>query len=110
MSCHVLIKIQTTYHYSLEPTKDYGLNISSIPRSSKENCAIKATYRPRFGVCTCNEHCSWDLCRVSDPPNDCLWGTGSEWQWDDLKNAYVAQIFTGIHVVSFNKGNPFLFV
>ena len=54
-------------------------------------------YRSRFRVCTCDEHCSWDLCRLLEPLDDCLRGTNSEWQWDDLKNAYVAQIIIGIY-------------
>ena len=60
---------------------------------------MNAAYRARFGVCTCNEHCSWDLCRLAEPPKTCLVGTNSEWHWDSLKNGYAAQIVTGIHVV-----------
>ena len=82
----------------ISPVKDYNQDISLIPRASKENCEIKEAYRARFGVCTCNEHCSWDLCRVLDPPRDCLRETNSEWKWDDLK-AYVAQIVKGIYFV-----------
>ena len=80
-----------------EYDKEYSLNVSSIPRSSEESCAIKIGYRARFEVCSCNEHCSWDLCKLSEPPEDCLQGTGAEWQWDDIKEAYIAQIIQGIY-------------
>ena len=79
----------------MDPAKHYSLNVSSIPRASYDYCSRSATYRRGLGVCTCNDHCSWDLCRVSEPPDDCLQGTNSEWQWDNLKNAYVAQIIDG---------------
>ena len=85
--------------------KDYVLKVSSIPRSSKTECAIGSKYRGRFGVCTCNEHCSWDLCRLVEPPKDCLLATGSVWQWDNLKNAYVAQVDMGMILgfITFNQ-------
>ena len=78
--------------------KDYDLNVSSIPHAFDVNCEISAGYRTRFGVCTCDDHCSWDLCRLLEPPDDCLLRTNSEWIWDSLKNAYVAQIIEGIFV------------
>ena len=45
--------------------------------------------------CFCEEHCSWDVCRLEEPPNDCLYGTKSIWKWDHLKNAWVAQLLEG---------------
>ena len=48
-----------------------------IPQSPWSNCAISSKYRARFGVCTCNSHCSWDLCRTIVAPNSCIAGTGS---------------------------------
>ena len=77
--------------------KDYVLDGSSIPHASKDECEVIAAYRERFGVCSCNDHCSWDTCRVSEPPQDCLLSTNSEWKWDNLKNAFVAQIIHGMH-------------
>ena len=78
-----------------ESASDYNLNVSLIPRSSQQNCPAYSGFRERFGVCTCNEHCSWDLCRNLLPPNKCLAGTGSVWVWDHLKHAWVAQINDG---------------
>ena len=37
------------------------------------------------------------MCRLDDPPNECLIGTGSAWQWDALKASWVAQITQGIN-------------
>ena len=74
--------------------RDYNLDVSLIPRSSKNDCA---TYRERLGTCTCDDHCSWDLCRLSNPPDDCLLGTNSKWKWDKRKKAYVAQIMMGMY-------------
>ena len=86
----------TTLYFVTVNKKDYVVDMYSIPRASIDAC--KATYRARFGVCTCNDHCSWDICRVLEPPDDCLLGTNSEWQWDDLKNAFVAQKIDGMYV------------
>ena len=83
--------------YVTEITKDYILDVSSIPRASNDECEISAAYRKRFGVCSCNDHCSWDTCRLLEPPEECLLGENSEWKWDNLKNAYVAQIIDGMH-------------
>ena len=77
--------------------KDYILDISLMPRASNDECEVTAAYRTRFGVCSCNDHCSWDACRLSEPPEECLLNKNSEWKWDSLKNAYVAQIIEGMH-------------
>ena len=77
-------------------SKDYILNVTSIPRAPNDECAIGETYRKKFEACTCNEHCSWDICRLLEPPDSCLLGTKSEWTWDNIKNAYVAQIIKGV--------------
>ena len=80
-----------------EKIKDYILDVSAIPRTSYDECEASAAYRRRFWACSCNDHCSWDMCRLSEPPKDCLLGANSEWKWDNLKNAYVAQITDGMH-------------
>ena len=93
------------YRYTLLSTslyvtgnnKDYTLDDSSIPRASNDKCEVNPAYRTRFGVCSCNEHCSWDICRLFEPPDDCIPGANSEWKWDNLKNAYVAQIIDGMY-------------
>ena len=74
-------------------------NEQGIPRSAKGECTRREFYREWFGVCTCDDHCSWDLCRTFDPPIDCLFGTNSRWEWDPPRNAWVAKIFEGNYVV-----------
>ena len=86
-----------TLDFDVGGTTGYSLDVFSIPRATNDRCPLTATYRTRFGVCTCNDHCSWDICRLLDPLDDCLLGTNSEWKWDNLKNAYVAQITDGMY-------------
>ena len=69
---------------------EYNLDINLIPRSPQVGCKVGYT-RSKFGTCSCEEHCNWDLCRLVDPPRDCLRNTNSIWQWDDRKIAWVAQ-------------------
>ena len=58
-------------------------------------CLANKIHRARFGTCNCDIHCSWDLCRVLNPPSDCLLGTHSTWKLDNAKNAWVAQLLGG---------------
>ena len=74
---------------------DYALDEGIIPSFPHHRCPFKQHYRDRFGACTCDSHCSWDLCRTSVPPPDCLLGTHSTWKWDKVKNAWVALIIQG---------------
>ena len=78
---------------------DYSLNVSLIPHSSEPECLPNKAYRDRFRTCSCDSHCSWDVCRLSTPPFDCLMGTESTWRYDNAKNAWVAQILKcNIHI------------
>ena len=77
----------------------YELDVRWIPRSKQIDCPLKARYRERFRGCSCGSYCSWDLCRANVAPSDCLAETGSEWKWDLLKNAWVAQIINGITIL-----------
>ena len=90
---------------------DYGLDVSLIPQFSKDGCSSNKIYRERFGTCSCDTHCSWDLCRSLIPPSDCLLGTDSIWRWDNVKNAWVAQLLEGdtIHLHSIIFKVPLIF-
>ena len=33
-------------------------------------------------TCYCSDHCSWERCTVSPPPETCLHGTDAMWHWD----------------------------
>ena len=74
---------------------DYGLQMNMLPHSSQAACLQTNIYRARFGTCSCDTHCSWDLCRSSNPPPECLLGTDSVWKLDNAKDAWVAQILEG---------------
>ena len=76
----------------LIPATDYRLDSSLIPRPFDGNCLSNNVYRERFGTCGCDIHCSWDLCRSLSPPSDCLLNTESEWKFDSVKDALVAQL------------------
>ena len=74
---------------------DYGLDVALIPQSSKEYCLPNNIYRERFRTCSCDDHCSWDLCRSLTPPSHCLLGKDSIWKSDNIKNGWVAQLRRG---------------
>ena len=82
----------------IKPLKDPPKILTSlIPRSSGSNCLTNRSYRAKLGVCSCEPHCSWDLCRLVETPIDCLNGTSGKWKWDDRQNSWVAQIDQGIN-------------
>ena len=73
-------------------TMDHSLFVNLIPRSDQQDCPLNKHYRARFGTCSCDNHCSWDVCRSIVPPLDCILGTDSNWIHDNVKNAWVAQL------------------
>lgn len=64
---------------------------------SQGHCSKDSYYNNEFGTCSCEEHCNWDSCRLTDPPTDCLNGLNSEWKWDYIERAWVAQVIQGIN-------------
>ena len=42
-------------------------------------------------TCFCEDHCSWRLCRLHQPPEKCLADRHSEWVWDAQNMYWVAQ-------------------
>ena len=46
-------------------------------------------------MCYCEAHCRWDKCRLHEPPDECLIGTDSRWEWDSQKKYWVAQLLQG---------------
>ena len=43
-------------------------------------------------TCFCEDHCSWETCRLQKPPHSCLSGTREAvWAWDAERYAWVAQ-------------------
>ena len=45
--------------------------------------------------CFCEEHCSWDKCRLFKYPTNCLKNVRSGWIWDSVQNFWVAQVGEG---------------
>ena len=84
--------------------KEFSLDLDLIPRRPENGCPNKKPYKNvyDFQTCSCENHCSWDLCRLHDPPGQCLAGTGSTWKWDILKSSWVAQVVQGIKLLVFN--------
>ena len=46
-----------------------------------------------LNTCFCEDHCSWETCRLINPPQDCLSKIDGEaiWAWDVVEDAWVAQ-------------------
>ena len=75
-------------------------SVDLIPRPNSKICPKNTQYKgketgPSAGTCSCEEHCAWDLCRLTIPPGECLQGNKSQWEWDSVKNAWVAQEIQG---------------
>lgn len=49
----------------------------------------------RYDTCICEDHCSWDICRLHEAPEECLIGVDSRWVWDYQKEIWVAQVMQG---------------
>ena len=41
-------------------------------------------------TCFCEEHCSWETCRLVESPKECLHGMSSIWIWDTQRMLWVA--------------------
>ena len=43
-------------------------------------------------TCFCEDHCSWETCRLLKPPHNCLSVIDDlmQWGWDSIKGAWVA--------------------
>ena len=79
----------------------YSVNIDLIPRANADGCPVGWDYKTNQGLngsCSCEDHCSWDMCRIAVAPMECLMGTYSAWQWDYVKRAWEAQVIQGIVV------------
>ena len=73
----------------------YSVDVELIPRANANGCPSKTYYKDGLGSCSCENHCGWDLCRLVVAPTECITGTHSKWEWDDMKRAWVAQIQPG---------------
>ena len=71
--------------------------VGRIPSKNEDGCPIgtygctgKTCYN--IETCFCEEHCSWERCRILDAPDDCLTSVNGKWKWNSKKIHWVAQI------------------
>ena len=85
------MQINQRLFYYADP---YSLNVDLIPRTNADGCPKNTLYKVLYGLgsCRCEDHCSWELCRLTVPPKQCIIDTYSVWQWDDKIRAWVAQV------------------
>ena len=101
MQCDSYDSIYPTSNTFSEPISDSSLVPGwSVFGSSYGKCRNGLIYNYYYQdyTCFCEYHCSWDKCRLEDPPNECLFGTQSKWFWDSNKNFWIAQILEGIEM------------
>lgn len=62
-----------------------------IPKPPADGCP-KGTF-DGLNTCFCEDHCSWETCRLLNPPQDCLSNIVNEpvWAWNKQKQVWVAQ-------------------
>ena len=91
-----------------------GSQSELIPKRPTEGCPVNTNgcsgndcNMPQS--CFCEEHCSWETCRLADSPEKCLKGLNSFWSWDTKKLFWVAQIdgmiktFTHLFYLRYSK-------
>ena len=56
-----------------------------VPIPSSDGCPENTRGCEEFScprTCYCEDHCSWERCTLSEPPQKCLHGTNAEWKWE----------------------------
>lgn len=66
-----------------------------MPHASSKHCPKNSHYKKSHDTCSCEDHCGWDICRLVNPPDECVEEVFSEWKWDIVKNGWVAQVVIG---------------
>ena len=93
---YYLILVPIFYFNFSESVLDSGL----IPRKKSWEDYCPYGKPTEFGLgkyrCYCEDHCSWEICRLYEAPDECLIGTDSAWLWDSPKRIWVAQMLRGI--------------
>ena len=74
---------------------DYSVREDLIPRPINNQCPRNSYYMDDIDSCNCEDHCGWRLCRLVEPPDECILGTFSKWEWDNVKNGWIAQVVLG---------------
>ena len=70
---------------------ELAINEKSIPKIPDNGCP-SGTFKG-IDTCFCEDHCSWEICRLTNPPKECLSRiTGKAvWSLDDNADGWVAQ-------------------
>ena len=58
---------------------------ANILTASSHGCPENARRCEAFScpkTCYCSDHCSWEKCTLSRPPENCLRGTNGTWLWN----------------------------
>ena len=92
----MLSLINTQFYYLLgwmKTTSLWNIVASSINRSNrllKRPSGCPNGTLEGLTTCFCEDHCSWERCRLETPPYDCLPRTNTAWVWDSKKKYWVA--------------------
>ena len=76
---------------SLLISTETTINKKSIPKIPDNGCP-SGTFKG-IDTCFCEDHCNWEICRLTNPPKDCLSriAGGAVWLWNDNVDEWVAQ-------------------
>ena len=72
-------------------TVEERFKVEIIPKRPASGCP-SGTF-DSMNTCFCEDHCSWEACRLINPPHNCLTRIDGEaiWFWDAVNDAWVAQ-------------------
>ena len=69
---------------------EHMINESLIPQPTEYGCP-PGTFES-LSTCYCEDHCSWETCRLLNPPQNCLTSSPEAvWAWNTKENIWVAQ-------------------
>ena len=70
---------------------DEDMDATIIAPRPTDGCPINTI--DGIDTCFCEDHCSWNKCRLAKPPNKCLENTVFEWKWNLVENHWTAKGF-----------------
>ena len=79
------------------PNADFVPTRSSYTRFDGQNArcpegTIDCVNCGFVGMCFCEDHCSWKVCRLNQPLDECAAAGNSKWVWDSRNMHWVAQM------------------
>ena len=81
---------------------DFSLSCpeSTVGYFEEVECASQNFKSRIYPTCFCEDHCSFEKCRLDEPPYDCLRGKLVEWIKNPEKHFWIAQNIEGTFVVT----------